>query len=189
MTKRQIDWEAVARDYHASEIAVAELARKHGLAAITIYAKAKRDGWARPGLLGAPTIVNEPVRCETVRRPRRRRLKSAENINASRALGRMMGIVNRLADELEQHLDYPEKPGMSATDKKGAADILTSLARALEKLTVLERHANGREQIAENIAPRHAGQEANNENPVGTEDGWDDVQRRLARLAAGKTPG
>lgn len=180
MTKQQIDWEAVARDYHASDIPVAELARKHGLAAITIYAKAKRDGWARPGPLAAPATVNAPVRTETVRRPRRRRVKSSENINASRALGRMMGIVNRLADELELHLDHPSDAKMSATEKKGAADILTSLARALEKLTVLERDA-GRGQAEDDSA--------HTENLVGTEDGWDEVQRRLACLATAKAEG
>lgn len=181
MTKRKIEWEAVARDYHASDAPVAELARKHGLAAITIYAKAKRDGWARPGPLVAAGTVNAPVRTESAGRPRRRRVKPPKNINASRALGRMMGIVNRLADELELHLDHPDKPGMSATEKKGTADILTSLARALEKLTVLERDAGCRGQIAEDRGQR--------ENIAGAEDGWNEVQRRLARLAAAKTEG
>jgi hypothetical protein len=181
MTKRQIEWEAVARDYHASEIAVAELARKYGLAPITIYAKAKREGWARPGPIAAAESVNQPVRPEIVRRAHKRRVKPPENINASRALGRMMGIVNRLADELEQHLDFPEKPGMSATDKKGAADILTSLARALEKLTVLEREATVSRQMTENKGQM--------ENMAGAEDGWDEVQCRLARLAAAKAEG
>ncbi len=181
MTKRQIEWEAVARDYHASEIAVAELARKYGLAPITIYAKAKREGWARPGPIAAAESVNQPVRPAIVRRAHKRRVKPPENINASRALGRMMGIVNRLADELEQHLDFSEKPGMSATDKKGAADILTSLARALEKLTVLEREATVSRQMTENKGQM--------ENMAGAEDGWDEVQCRLARLAAAKAEG
>lgn len=183
MTKRKIEWEAVARDYHASDIPVAELARKYGLAAITIYAKAKRDGWARPGPIVAAGSVTQPVRPEIVRRTRKRRLKPPENINASRALGRMMGIVNRLADELEQHLDHPDKPGMSATEKKGAADILTSLARALEKLTVLEREAanqSGAGSVADLMTA---------ETIAGAEDGWDEVQRRLARLAAAKAEG
>ncbi len=181
MTKRKIEWEAVARDYHASDIPVAELARKYGLAAITIYAKAKRDGWARPGPIVETGKVKKPVRRGFAKRPRTGRGKPQENINASRALGRMMGIVNRLADELERHLDHPGKPGMSATEKKGAADILTSLARALEKLTVLEREATVSTKAAEDrSAP---------ENIAGAEDGWDEVQRGLARLAAAKAEG
>jgi len=187
MTKRKIEWEAVARDYHASDIPVAELARKYGLAAINIYAKAKRDGWARPGPIVAAGKVKKPVRRGFARRARKPRVKAHvtphENINASRALGRMMGIVNRLADELEQHLDHPGKPGMSATEKKGAADILTSLARALEKLTVLEREAanqSGAGSVADLMTA---------ETIAGAEDGWDEVQRRLARLAAAKAEG
>ena len=181
MTQRLIDWEAVARDYHASDRPVAEIARKHGLAAITIYAKAKRDGWARP----APVVAGQPVKAsahpESAAASRKPRAKPKENINASRALGRMMGIVNRLADELEQHLDHPSEPSMSAVEKKGAADILTSLARALEKLTALERDATqGARVVQDQNAP---------EILAGAEDGWDEVQRRLARLAAAKTEG
>ncbi len=181
MTKRQIDWEAVARDYHASDVPVAELARKHGLAPITIYAKARRDGWARPGPMVVAGTAKALVENDTVKQPRKRRRKMPENITASRALARMMGIVNRLADELEQHLDYPDKPGMSAIEKKGAADILTSLARALEKLTVLERDA-----MVSGQTPEDKGQM---ENMAGAEDGWDEIQRRLARLATEKTQG
>ncbi len=187
MTKRQIDWEAVAKEYHASDMPVPEIACKHGLAPITIYAKAKRAGWARPGGSGLKTKDNS--RAATKREFGKPSNRSAnkpgemphETINSSRALGRMMGIVNRLADELERHLDHPDKPGMSATEKKGAADILTSLARALEKLTVLEREATVSAKVAE-----ERGQQ---ENMAGAEDGWDEVQCRLARLAAAKAEG
>ncbi len=181
MTQRSIDWDSVARDYHTRDVPVAEIARKHGMAAITIHAKAKRDGWARPSPLITAQAAKAPARPASVSVSRKGRAKPQENINASRALGRMMGIVNRLADELEQHLDHPEKPGMSATEKKGAADILTSLARALEKLTVLERDATqGAKPAQDQGAPEMIAE---------AEDGWDEVQRRLARLAAAKAEG
>jgi hypothetical protein len=187
MTNQQSAWDAVAREYHASDMPVVEIARKYGMAVITIYAKAKRDKWARPGKPLVVQKIEQPVAADEVKAPVRRagktRVKPQENINASRALGRMMGIVNRLADELEQHLDFPDKPGMSATEKKSAADILTSLARALEKLTVLEREA-GNHSAAGGTADFMAA-----ENMTGTEDGWDEVQRRLARLAAAKSEG
>ncbi len=183
MTKRQIDWEAVAREYNASDMPVTELARKHGLAPINIYAKAKRDGWARPSASHDAGKVKKPVRRVVAKVPRTPTVLPEGDVNSSRALARMMGIVNRLADELEQHLDHPGKPGMSATEKKGAADILTSLARALEKLTVLEREAanqSGAGSVADLMTA---------ETIAGAEDGWDEVQRRLARLAAAKAEG
>lgn len=183
MTRRQIDWDAVAREYNASDMPVAEIACKHGLSPINIYAKAKRDGWARPGVTGDTGKAKKPVRRRLSKRagspPKKPAVISYGDVNSSRALGRMMGIVNRLADELEQHLDHPKKPGMSATEKKGAADILTSLARALEKLTVLEREASnhpGADKQTENV------KEA---NIAGADDCWEEVQRRLARYAAG----
>lgn len=170
MSKHGIDWAAVAQAFGAGEQPVAEIAREHGLAAITIYARAKREGWARPGAAAAAATPNKPVRAG---RPARRKGESGD-VNAARALARMMAIVNRLADELEQHLDSPEESVTSAMEKKGAADILTSLARALEKLTVLEREASARD----------AGNAAT-ENLAGADGGWDEIQRRLARLAAG----
>jgi len=182
MAKRQIDWEAVARDYHSNDGPVTEIARKHGLAAISIYAKAKREGWARPAAIGGSVkIPGKPVRRALSRAQRKPASLPAGDANSGRALARMMNIVNRLADELEQHLDHPGDAVMSAVEKKGAADILTSLARALEKLTVLEREARVHADTGV------ADETQQEENITGPEESWDELQRRLARLAAGST--
>ena len=181
--KRQIDWEAVARDYHAGAMPMPEIARKHGLAPVSIYARANRDGWGRPGPASETAKPVKPACCTPIKNRRLKSGMAGGDVNAARALGRMMNIVNRLADELELHLDHPNEGVMSATEKKGAADILTSLARALEKLIVLEREAGaypGSVNEADAIA---AG------NNLGAQDGWDEVQRRLARLAAATPEG
>lgn len=182
MAKRVIDWEAVAREYHSNDAPVTEIARKHGLAAINIYAKAKREGWARPAARGGGAGKAKKMTRHGVSSVKRKPAALPEgDVNSSRALARMMNIVNRLADELELHLDHPDDAVMSATEKKGAADILTSLARALEKLTVLEREARAHAATGGADGPR------NEENIIGAEEGWDEVQRRLARLAAAST--
>lgn len=176
MAGKFTDWTLVAQEFNAGEKPVKEIAEKYGLAAITIYAKAKREGWTRPAQVdsGAGGASVQP---RAAPMPLKRVAKKG-TVNAARALARMMAIVNRLADELEQHLDSPDDSVKSAAEKKGAADILTSLARALEKLTVLEREArikDGGNDVTENSA--------------GTNGGWDEIQRRLARLSAGtETP-
>lgn len=180
MAGRRIDWEAVARDYAVSDAPATEIARKHGLAAKSIYARAKREGWARSGPAGS-TKVKKPVPRTPARKTRQPAYAPEEDVNSGRALSRMMNIVNRLADELERHIDLPDEQVMSATEKKGAADILTSLARALEKLTVLEREA----RAYAGSPPTEVG--SGGEVIAGAEEGWDELQRRLDRLAAGKT--
>ncbi|MEQ1887580.1 MAG: hypothetical protein ABL951_00190 [Alphaproteobacteria bacterium] len=182
MTKRQIDWEAVSRDYHAGAMPVPEIARKHGLAPVSIYAKANRCCWARPGT--SDTVKpGKPARRPSIKNRRLKFAMAGGDVNAARALARMMNIVNRLADELELHLDHPNEGVMSATEKKGAADILTSLARALEKLIVLEREAGAHPGSVIEADAIMA------ENNLGALDGWDEVQRRLARLAAATPEG
>lgn len=123
MARRRIDWEAVARDYAVSEAPVAEIARKHGLVAINIHAQAKREGWARSAPAGA-TKVKKPVPRTPARKTRQPAYAPSGDVNSGRALSRMMNIVNRLADELERHIDQPGDAAMSATEKKGAADTL-----------------------------------------------------------------
>lgn len=181
MTKRVIDWDTVARDYHTLDSPVAEIARKHGLAAISIYAKAKRDGWARPVAAGGAGNAKVLPRRKVAAKARKPAAQPEGGVNSGRALARMMNIVNRLADELEMHLDHPDDAVMNAAEKKGAADILTSLARALEKLTALEREARVHADAGETPGGMKG------EVMAGQEEGWDDLQRRLARLAAGDT--
>lgn len=168
MVKRQIDWVQVAQAYIHSSDPVKVIADKHGLATVNIYTRAKREGWFR-AMAAIPEKKPVAVKKKTPEVFRKRRIRNG-GANSAKALKRMMGIINRLADELEHHLDSPDDSVTTSSEKKAAADILTSLARALEKLTVLERESKGAKTVAEPDAP---GEE---------QDGWEEVQRRLARL-------
>ncbi len=45
--RRKVDWEAVERDYRASQLTLRELGEKHGCAHPAIARKAKAEGWQR----------------------------------------------------------------------------------------------------------------------------------------------
>ncbi|HAK62938.1 MAG TPA: hypothetical protein DCO82_06820 [Alphaproteobacteria bacterium] len=168
MAKRLIDWAQIAHAYIHTGDSVKEIAGKHGLAPINIYARAKREGWFRDVAAGAEKKpVAAKKKAPEILKQRGNRRGGA---NSAKALKRMMGIINRLADELEQHLDSPDDSVTTSSEKKAAADILTSLARALEKLTALEREAKG------------AAAPAATDGQTEEQDGWEEVQRRLARL-------
>ncbi len=188
MTKpqRKVDWEAIGLDYCSGDTPVAEIARKHGVAAVSIYAKARRDGWGRaaPDQDKAAAAAGAARTARTANAAVRRMRRASNRRGSKHAMRRMIGLVNRLTDELTQHLDQTAESDTPPTDQKFAADIVTSLTRTLEKLTQLEREANrqsteGREQA------KTAG--ANDASTGTSTDTWDELQRRLARLAAGKS--
>lgn len=160
MRKTEIDWPRVARAFQVGIVPVSEIARKHGVSASTIYARARREGWQRnPGALAG----------------KHRRVVRAGSRGTAEALARMLGIVDRLADALEEQLD--DRGDAPPPDRKAAADMLTNLARALEKLTALEKTI-----LTQNRqTPDQPGER------VAAHDAWKEIQRRLARLAAAET--
>ena len=58
--RRDIDWNAIERDYRASLLSLRELAFKHGCSHSTIANFASRHGWTRSqaGASGRPTAVH-----------------------------------------------------------------------------------------------------------------------------------
>lgn len=169
MAKRTVDWQAVALDYAAGLMPVREIAQKHSLASAGIYAMARREGWGRAA---APAAAPRAA----VVRPRKPSA-GAGHKGSKHAMRRMIGLVNRLADELSQHLDQAGASDTTPTEQKFAADIVTSLTRTLEKLTQLEREA-GRQGPVDREQAKPAGAHDT------SSDTWDELQRRLARLAA-----
>ncbi len=161
--KRVVECEAVGLAYCGGE-AISEIARKFSLATAGIHTKAKKEGWHRPP-------INKPgVKAARAKPGRRKR-------GSKYAMQRMIGLVNRLADELSQNLDQGDAKITPPTEQKFAADMLTSLTRALEKLTALER------EMGE--AAKTAGAADANDTPSGTStDIWNELQRRMAGLAA-----
>lgn len=175
MAKRQVDWQAIGLAYAGGVEPVAQIARKHGVATASIYAKAKREGWGRPA--GQPAALPGAARTA----PPRARAKPARR-GSKHAMRRMIGLVNRLADELSENLDQAAATDTPPTDQKAVADILNSLTRALKELTALEREAS--RQITGGVEQSNM---AGANDASDTSGAWDELQRRLARLAAGKT--
>lgn len=47
MTKRNVDWEAIEREYRAGQLSSHEIARQHGVSHTAINKRAKKSGWTR----------------------------------------------------------------------------------------------------------------------------------------------
>lgn len=47
MASKQIDWEAIEREYRAGQLSVREIARQHGASHTAINKRAKADGWTK----------------------------------------------------------------------------------------------------------------------------------------------
>jgi transposase-like protein len=45
--RKQIDWEAIERDYRLGQLSVREISRRHEIEASTITRRAKKEAWAR----------------------------------------------------------------------------------------------------------------------------------------------
>lgn len=164
MRNRRIDWRQVRAEYEAGGQSIAAIALRHGIARSTLYRQRRKQGWERgmeiPPLNGSAEQIpaKAPVQ------------------GAARASARMIAIVNRMTDQLERLLAQSDMSAMSSADRKGLSDLVTNLTRALEKLTALER--------AGDLADAASGAQVESaEAESRAHDIWDDLQRRLARLA------
>jgi len=167
--KRVVEWEAIGLAYSGGTQSIAEIARKFSVATAGIHAKAKKEGWHRPP-------INQPeanvARVKPVTRKR----------GSKYAMRRMIGLVNRLTDELSHSLNQTDNKITPATDQKFVADMLTSLTRALEKLTALERETSEQSKITKAA-------DANDTSSGTSTDIWNELQRRMAGLVAAGAEG
>lgn len=161
---RRIDWHQVRAEYEAGGQSIAAIARRHGISRSTLYRQRRRQGW-QCGVQTASQNRDQEVQASRV---------PADG--AARASMRMIAIVNRMTDQLDAVLAESDMSAMSAADRKGLSDLVTNLTRALEKLSALER--------ADDLADAATGaRPENTEAESRAHDIWDDLQRRLARLA------
>lgn len=164
MACKRIDWRQVRADYEAGGQSIAAIARRHGMSRSSLYRQRRRQGWQCGAQIASQK--GDPA----AQAPR------ALADGAVRASARMIAIVNRMTDQLDAVLAENDMSAMSAADRKGLSDMVTNLTRALEKLSALER--------ADALADAATG--SRSENPEAeshVHDIWDDLQRRLARLA------
>lgn len=117
--KKQIDWEAVEREYRAGIRSLADIGNEFGVSAPGIVKKAKAKNWARDlsGKIRAKAeakvnaaLVNDQVNAEASINEKQVIETNAEMMASvirghHRSLGRLGGIINALFDRLEAELN------------------------------------------------------------------------------------
>ncbi|CAH2606428.1 conserved protein of unknown function (plasmid) [Rhodovastum atsumiense] len=147
--RKQIDWEAVEREYRTGTFSTRQLAAKHGCAEGAIRWHAKKGGWQKD--------LTEAVRRETDARLLRADLRTtnaredaqivsdaaetrvAVVLRHRRSVARDNERLEKLATKLDALIEGAE--GIAGVG--AAQDILESMARTRAKLIPLERQAFG----------------------------------------------
>lgn len=153
--RKNVDWEAIEREYRAGQLSVREIARQFELTEGAIRKRAKLDGWSRPLAAKVREAVRERlVRADGTREgTQERRAADAEIIKAASARGLEVQLSHRrdleqlhalkriLAGRLSVHLqgDVPDGPCLG--DKESPGDLLEKLSRISSRLIPLERQA------------------------------------------------
>lgn len=148
--RKQIDWEAIEREYRAGQASIRAIATAHGITDTAIRKKAKEFGWKR--LLA--DRVREEVREKLVRGGSQEpREDDDEIVEASasvgvevvlshrRDIGQLRGIASILTTRLAAHLNGEPADGPFIGDKESVGDLLEKLTRVRAKLIPLERQA------------------------------------------------
>jgi hypothetical protein len=166
MTERKnVDWEAIEREYRAGQLTVVEIGRQHGLSHTAINKRAKRDGWTR----NLADKVREEVSARLVSESTETERTAIEPavargvqvVREHRAsIGRGQRLVSALFGELEkasesrdeieaaieeetENEDNGKRRAMMlrAVALPSRAGVIVNLSNALRTLVALERQA------------------------------------------------
>ncbi|MBB3808769.1 hypothetical protein [Pseudochelatococcus contaminans] len=154
--KRNIDWEAVEREYRAGQLSIREIARAHGVSESFIRKKAKEQGWERALAERVRTAVRERLArgdgAQGGAHPQRASDDEVVAAAASRGFGvvtshrrdleQLHGIKRVIADRLATYLNGGEPDGPCLGDRESVGDLLEKLARVNARLIPLERQAH-----------------------------------------------
>jgi hypothetical protein len=165
--KREVDWEAVEREYRAGQLSVSEIGRLHGVSHTAINKRAKRVGWTRN--LAAKVreeisarLVSDEVSTEAshetvkaaaervVQLVREHRRDIREGREAVSALVTELREATRGRNDIEEMIseepDIKRRQAMQrATSLSARSGIAASLSIALKNLIYCERNAFGLE--------------------------------------------
>lgn len=164
---RQIDWEAIEREYRAGQLSVREIARRLGVTEAAIRSRAKREDWPRD----LSQQVRERVRSELVRSDVRSDVRSesareavrtaaargvevvrqhrTRAANAQRVVAGLLAELDATAaclPEIEAEIDSTST-GLAKINAKQAISVgnrakaAQALAQAMSTLTNIERVA------------------------------------------------
>lgn len=169
--KRNIDWEAIEREYRAGQLSVVEIARQNGVSHTAINKRAKRDGWARDltdtvrrevkaRLVSSPVsdAAARETKRETIDRAAARGVEVVRQHRKDIGRGReLVGLLMLQLDEASANTDQIEEDIEKETsgDKDGKrkaamlravslpsrAGVIRDLSAAMKNLIPLERQA------------------------------------------------
>lgn len=164
---KEIDWEAVEREYRAGQLSVSEVGRQYGVSHTAINKRAKKEGWTRDltekvrkevsARLVSPEVSEANAR-QAVETAAVRGVALVRSHQAS--LGRANRIAEKLMSELETGTEHNEaieaeiwaetatdtntqrrNSMMKAVSLQSRAATLRELSQALKNLIPLERQA------------------------------------------------
>lgn len=145
---RNIDWEAIEREYRANQLSVSEIARQYGISHTAINKRAKAETWTRDLAKTVRQTVRAKLVSDEVSEANAREtieiaaLRGVQVVRShQRALSQLNAIGDILATRLAQHLDgiKPDGPGLG--DKESPSDMLEKLSRTRQRAIQLERQA------------------------------------------------
>lgn len=153
--KRQVDWEAIEREYRAGQLSIREIGRLYDVTDTAIRKRAKQFNWMRD-LAGKvrqavkSTVVRNAVRNELSREP----ASEAETVRAfadrgARAIeghlsraGRLKLLADRLTEELEIYMAGGKTSvEIFVSRSDSPATIIRTLADTAERIAKIERQA------------------------------------------------
>jgi hypothetical protein len=148
--KKQIDWEAIEREYRAGQLSIREIARQNDISDASIRKKAKKEGWERDlSEKIRQKTNNELVRIEV--RDQMRTSNTREIIEEAAARGvevvrshrKMISRLLEIGGNIMQELENEYKPNNETPllDARSKADLYRSLGQVMAKVIPLERQA------------------------------------------------
>ena len=148
MASKNIDWEAIYREYRAGQLSNVEIGKQYGVSEGAIRKKAKIENWQKD----LAKTVRERVREKLVRdEVRKSSASDSEIIQAAVERGaavqsihrkdsrQQQEIVQRLIQILQERLSEVEKPSLDHLRSCGST--MRDLSQALAKLVIIERQA------------------------------------------------
>lgn len=153
--KRQVDWEAVEREYRAGQLSIREIGRIYDVTDTAIRKRAKQFGWARDladkvRKAVKDAVVRNAVRGELSREP----ASEAETVKAFAGRGaraieghlaradRLKALADRLTEELETYMSGGQPTVEIFVSKSDSpATIIRTLSDTAERIAKIERQA------------------------------------------------
>lgn len=182
------DWAEIERAYEETDLSLRKLGKRFGIGRDAIGHRARRDGWKVNAARWKALAKTERLRAG------QRRLRALTGgpaaVRQRGTADQLHRLVRRLAHEVERRLDGVSDDASGLNARESMAQMLNALTRAVSGLAALERRRSpgqGRAASGQARGERNGnmqGAENGGGGGLGADAAWDEVERRLARLAA-----